>query len=145
MSNVQKFYGQDARGVLCVRATDYATLEAEYNAIETKCASLGNSLMAVTTRHFAESWTKRTSDAELEQYLSAGIAQLEAECERLRLNFAEYNEAIACYQSERDTLRQQRDKLAGLLRHIAAGVSRRELLAADVCAVIDAALAELKP
>ena len=47
-------------------------------------ARLSNSLLAITTRHFAESWKKRTSDAELEQYLSAGIAQLEAECERLR-------------------------------------------------------------
>lgn len=74
-----------------VRATDYATLEAE-------CTRLKNSLLAITARHFAESWKKRTSDAELEQYLSAGIAQLEA---------------------ERDALRQQRDKLAGLLERIA--------------------------
>ena len=62
---------------------DYATLEAEY-------ARLKNSLLEITARRFAESWKKRTSDAELEQYLSAGIAQLEAE----------------------------RDKLAGLLREV---------------------------
>ena len=62
---------------------DYAALEAEY-------ARLKNSLLEITARRFAESWKKRTSDAELEQYLSAGIAQLEAE----------------------------RDKLAGLLREV---------------------------
>ena len=72
------------------RATDYAALEAE-------CERLQNLLLAITTRHFAEGWKKRTSDAELEQYLSAGIAQLEA---------------------ERDTLRQQRDKLAEVLGNV---------------------------
>ena len=59
------------------RAADYAALQAE-------CASLKNSLLAVTTRHFAESWKKRTIDAELEQYLSAGIAQLESQRDKLK-------------------------------------------------------------
>lgn len=59
-----------------VLATDYAALEAE-------CDSLKNSLLAITARHFAESWKERTSDAELEQYLSAGIAQLESERDAL--------------------------------------------------------------
>lgn len=68
-----------------VRHADYAALEAE-------CARLKNSLLAIAARRFAEGWKKRTSDADLEQYLSAGIAQLEAErdaledeCERLRV------------------------------------------------------------
>lgn len=67
----------DVHTVALVMASDYAALEAE-------CASLKNSLLAITTRHFAESWKKRTNDAELEQYLSAGIAQLEAERDALR-------------------------------------------------------------
>ena len=95
-----------------VRATDYATLEAE-------CARLKNSLLAITTRHFAEGWKKRTSDAELEQYLSAGIAQLEAE----------------------------RDKLAGLLREVKSAYTTAthwtDMRATMV--KIDAALAELTP
>ena len=69
---------------------DYAALEAEN-------ARLQNALLEVTARRFAESWKKRTSDADLEQYLSAGIAQLEA---------------------ERDALRQQRDKLAKVLEDV---------------------------
>ena len=68
-------------GELVVYLQDYAALEAEN-------VRLKNALLAVTARHFAESWKRRTSDAELEQYLSAGIAQLEAECERLRMQLA---------------------------------------------------------
>ena len=68
-------YGEGCE-VEVVTASDYAALEA-------KCASLENSLLAITARRFAESWKKRTSDAELEQYLSAGIAQLEAERDAL--------------------------------------------------------------
>lgn len=64
-----------------VMAADYAALEAE-------CANLKNSLLAITARHFAESWKKRTSDAELEQYLSAGIAQLESERDALAAELA---------------------------------------------------------
>ena len=82
-------YGEGCE-VEVVTARDYAAIEAE-------CANLKNSLLAITARHFAESWKKRTSDAELEQYLSAGIAQLGA---------------------ERDALRQQRDKLAKVLEDV---------------------------
>ena len=70
-----------------VLANDYAALEAE-------CANLKNSLLAITARHFAESWKKRTSDAELEQYLSAGIAQLEAERDALRAELEQSRELI---------------------------------------------------
>ena len=60
----------------------------DYDALEADCERLKNSLLAITARHFAESWKKRTSDAELEQYLSAGIAQLEAEREKLHMQLA---------------------------------------------------------
>lgn len=103
MSDVAELMKRCQRGVGGRNALDeahdimaecYGTLgrlESERAALEAKCANLENSLLAITARHFAESWKKRTSDAELEQYLSAGIAQLEseraaleAECERLR-------------------------------------------------------------
>ena len=73
-----------------VHHDDYAALEAEN-------ARLQNALLEVTARRFAESWKKRTSDTELEQYLSVGVAQIEA---------------------ERDALRQQRDKLAQALGNV---------------------------
>lgn len=38
-----------------------------------------NTLLALTTRHFAESWSRRSTDAKLDEYLSAGIAQLQEE------------------------------------------------------------------
>lgn len=49
---------------------------------------LRNTLLEVTTRHLTESWKRRASDKELEQYLSAGIAQLEAERDNLRAELA---------------------------------------------------------
>ena len=88
-----------------VRATDHATLEAE-------CARLKNSLLAITARHFAESWKKRTSDAELEQYLSAGIAQLEAERERLRQQVAALQSDANSWQSGYDKGREDGAKAA---------------------------------
>ena len=77
-SNIR--YGEGCE-VEVVTASDYAAIEAE-------CANLKNSLLAITARHFAESWKKRASDAELEQYLSAGIAQLEAERDKLHMQLA---------------------------------------------------------
>lgn len=44
------------------------------------------------------------------------IDGLRGENERIRLNIAEYNEAIACYQSERDQQAQRIGELEGLLR-----------------------------
>ena len=49
-----------------------------------EAAQLKNTLLDVTTRHFASSWKRRTDDAELERYLSDGIAQLEADRDQLR-------------------------------------------------------------
>ena len=53
----------------------------------------------------------RLSDAQ------AIIDGLRGENERIRLNIAEYNESIACYQSERDQQAQRIGELEGLLRH----------------------------
>ena len=89
-------------------------LLADYAALESECARLKNSLLAVMARHFAEGWKKRTSDAELEQYLSAGIAQLEA----------------------------KRDKLAGLLDRVITEVGRT--ITSELRDDIDAALAEVE-
>ena len=60
----------------------------DFAALEAECERLKNSLLEITARRFAESWKKRTSDAELEQYLSAGIAQLEAERDALAAELA---------------------------------------------------------
>ena len=69
MSKVKQYWPEDivGTGELVVYAQDYTALEGE-------CERLKNSLLEITARRFAESWKKRTSDAELEQYLSAGIA-----------------------------------------------------------------------
>lgn len=45
------------------------------------------------------------------------IDGLRGENERIRLNIAEYNESIACYQSERDQQAWRIGELEGLLRH----------------------------
>ena len=89
----------------------------EAEALRGENARLQNALLEVTARRFAESWKKRTSDAALEQYLSAGIAQLEA---------------------ERDALRQQRDNIAQILRDLVPGCKWRIMRPR-----IDAALAEI--
>lgn len=49
---------------------------------------------------------------EVEQAIIDG---LRGENERIRLNIAEYNEAISCYQSERDQQAQRIGELEGLL------------------------------
>ena len=89
---------------MCVEDADYGTYVeyADYAALEAKCANLENSLLAITARHFAESWKKRTSDAELEQYLSAGIAQLEAERDKLA-------EALGNVEREHELLRRMKN------------------------------------
>lgn len=55
----------------------------DYAALEAECERLKNSLLEITTRHFAEGWKRSASEKQLEQYLSAGIAQLEAERDAL--------------------------------------------------------------
>lgn len=77
-------------------------MHADYVALEAECARLKNSLLAITARHFAEGWKKRTSDAELEQYLSAGIAQLEAERDTLA-------EVLGNVEREHELLRRMKN------------------------------------
>jgi len=81
---------------MCVEDADYGTYVeyTDYAAIEAEYERLKNSLLEITARRFAESWKKRTSDAELEQYLSAGIAQLEAERDTLRAELEQSRELI---------------------------------------------------
>lgn len=97
MNEVKHYWPEEivGTGELVVYAQDYAALEAE-------CARLKNSLLAITARHFAEGWKKRTSDAELEQYLSAGIAQLEAERDKLA-------EVLGNVEREHELLRRMKN------------------------------------
>ena len=73
------------------------------------------------------------------------IDGLRGENERIRLNIAEYNEAISCYQSERDQQAQRIGELEGLLRDFAYHTQRREMPTESSLAEwadrIDAALA----
>ena len=70
------------------------------------------------------------------------IDGLRGENERIRLNIAEYNEAIACYQSERDQHAKRIGELEGLLRSCLPALSDGGCAA--LANSIDAALAELK-
>jgi len=60
---------------------------------------------------------ERLSDAR------AIIDGLRGENERIRLNIAEYNEAISCYQSERDQQAQRIGELEGLLLRVQVSLS----------------------
>ena len=83
MSEVRHYWPEEVAGTdeLVVYLSDYADLEAE-------CERLKNSLLEITTRHFAEGWKRSASEKQLEQYLSAGIAQLEAERDALAAELA---------------------------------------------------------
>ena len=140
-------YGEGCE-VEVVTASDYAALESE-------CANLKNSLLAITARHFAESWKKRTNDAELEQYLSAGIAQLEAERDALRQQHDKLAQALGDVDREHELLRRMKN--CELLRGRGSfGIAvmsdthaiEWQALEKDLQQLIDArhaALAEIKP
>jgi regulator of replication initiation timing len=83
-----------------------AAVTAERDQSRAEAAQLKNTLLDVTTRHFASSWKRRTDDAELERYLSDGIAQLEA---------------------ERDQLLAEVEALRSLLQEIGEGCNRRDM------------------
>lgn len=68
-----------------------------YAALEAECERLRQSMTGMFVRHFAKQLDRVRRDAELEQYLSDGIAQLEAERD--------------CLKSERDYLSRQLDRL----------------------------------
>ena len=74
----------------------------DYAALEAECERLQNALLEITARRFAESWKKRTSDAELEQYLSAGIAQLEGQRDKLA-------EVLGNVEREHELLRRMKN------------------------------------
>lgn len=73
------------------------------------------------------------------------IDGLRGENERIRLNTAEYNEAISCYQSERDQQAQRIGELEGLLREaykypLNHSCETVDFTAQDLCERIDAAI-----
>lgn len=119
---------------------------AEIERLREECERLRNCLLEVTVRHFSDSLKRRSSDKELEQYLSDGIAQLEAERDTLRQQLDERDAEID-HLLERtvldaesiDRAEAQRDRLAGLLREV-----RLHGVRASLMQRIDAALAEVK-
>lgn len=77
--------------VALVRLADYEALQAEFEALRAENAHLRQAMQRKVTALCAASMKSRATDAELEQYLAVGIAQLEAErdalqaeCEKLR-------------------------------------------------------------
>lgn len=143
MSEVKRFVvDMQGRGEECVLATDYD--RELHNAIaagirmQDKCAAL-----EAENENLRLSWgLLRSENNALRQQLAGEKALTDT----LREEISEHsNDLTVTYLAGGYDMRQQRDKLAGLLKEIAVGVSRRELLAADVCAMIDAALAEIKP
>lgn len=58
-----------------IEAIDASTILSLLDELDAK----DNTLLALTTRHFAESWSRHSTDAKLDEYLSAGIAQLQEE------------------------------------------------------------------
>ena len=74
MSKVKRYWPEEivGTGELVVYAQDYAALEAEN-------ARLRNSMQRLVATHCAAAIKGQAADAELEQYLATGIAQLEAE------------------------------------------------------------------
>lgn len=77
-----------------------------------------NTLLALTTRHFAESWSRRSTDAKLDEYLSAGIAQLQeerdaalAELESLRIQVGTLTE---WYSNALDLIREVTAAIPGV-------------------------------
>lgn len=64
--------------------SDCIDLHPRFQQMATEGERLRQSMLRLVTMHCAAAMKSQASDAELVQYLSAGIAQLEAECERLR-------------------------------------------------------------
>ena len=85
---------------------------------------------------------KTVTDARvvLAQDAQAIIDGLRGENERIRLNIAEYNEAISCYQSERDQHAQRIGELEGLLRacHSALYPFDNKMLESEIAAALSA-------
>lgn len=56
----------------------------EIDALEAECERLRGVMMGIATRHFAGNLSNADKEKELDQYLSEGIRQLEAERDALR-------------------------------------------------------------
>lgn len=68
-----------------------------------------NTLLALTTRHFAESWSRRSTDAKLDEYLSAGIAQLQEERDAAFSQHARDSATLRELCQARDDARKERN------------------------------------
>ena len=84
----------------------------EAHALAAENARLRNSMLRLVTTHCAAAAKNNATDAELEQYLSAGIAQLEAECERLRAQVSALQSDANSWQSGYDKGREDGAKAA---------------------------------
>ena len=98
-------YSEESPDGLYVHHADYAAIEAE-------CQRLRQAMLRLVTTHCAAATKNNATDAELEQYLSAGIAQLEAECERLRAQVSALQSDANSWQSGYDKGREDGAKAA---------------------------------
>ena len=66
----------------------------EARALAAENAQMRNSMLRLVTTHCAAAIKGQAADAELEQYLSAGIAQIEAERDKLRAELEQSRDLI---------------------------------------------------
>ena len=106
-------------------ATFLHTLHMELGQTEQFCSKWKGDPFGVSGVDYSSTYSVtseplcRLSDAQ------AIIDGLRGENERIRLNIAEYNEAIACYQSERDQQAQRIGELEQILRDLVPGCKWR--------------------
>lgn len=75
-----------------------------------------DALLSAPSPAGVDGWDVASDILEKLSAAQAIIDGLRGENERIRLNIAEYNEAISCYQSERDQQAKRIGELEGLLR-----------------------------
>ena len=140
-------------GTITMTGEEYDSLHAGAEALRAECERLRNSMQRLVATHCAAAIKGQAAYAELEQYLSAGIAQLEAERDALRQQLAERDAEILeqCRLNGMGTERElklmsQRNKLAGLLIKVLTTHKMWPDLAPSLslCADIEAALAEVE-
>lgn len=98
-----------------------------------------NTLLAITTRHFAESWSRRATDAKLDEYLSAGITQLEAERDAALAEREELRRLLECFvrgESDSDENQSERHmyvtEAQSLLAHMGGEIKAHTLVPDEV-------------